>query len=372
MSFRIILYNTTEGQFVSEFFIQYGLFAAKSFTLIFMAIIGLIVFASVVSAKQKARETIEIEKINDHFEHLRDAIESEVFSKQEYKALQKERKKAEKQNEKKLKKQSKCHNDDNNEEHDNKQRLFLLRFDGDMHASEVDGLRESITAILTVAKPSDEVLVILDSPGGIVHNYGLAASQLQRIRQKSIHLTVAVDLVAASGGYMMACVANKIIAAPFAVVGSIGVLAQVPNFNRLLTKHDIDIEHHTAGEYKSTLTMLGKNSNKAREKFREELEDTHVLFKNFVSDNRTQLNIDQIATGEHWYGTQAIELQLIDEIKTSDDYLLEKAKHADIYEVSYQIHETFKEKLNSLIYQNCSKVFGRLWTKFLSPVNWKN
>ena len=108
--------------------------------------------------------------------------------------------------------------------------------------------------------------------------YGLAASQMQRIRDKKLKLTVCVDKVAASGGYMMAVVADKIIAAPFAVLGSIGVLAQVPNFHRLLKKHDVDFEMLTAGKYKRTLTMFGENTDKGREKFQEDIEDTHVLF----------------------------------------------------------------------------------------------
>jgi serine protease SohB len=219
---------------------------------------------------------------------------------------------------------------------------------GDVEASEVHPLREAITAVLTIATPSDEVLIILESGGGYVHNYGLGASQLQRIRNRNIPLTVSVDLVAASGGYLMAVVANKIVAAPFAILGSIGVLAQLPNFNRLLEKYDVDIEQHTAGEYKTTLTMLGKNTEKDRKKFQEELEDTHILFKQFVSEHRPVLDIQKIATGEHWYGSEALNLHLIDQIITSDDYLLNKSEHADIYEVSYVITETLKDKISHL------------------------
>ena len=206
-------------------------------------------------------------------------------------------------------------------------------------------LREEITTILTVAKPEDEVLACIESPGGMVHNYGLAASQLARLRGKEIPLTVAVDKVAASGGYMMACVANKIIAAPFAVIGSIGVVAQLPNFNRLLKKHDIDYEQITAGEYKRTLTMFGENDDKARAKFKEEIDETHQLFKDFVKSNRAVLNIDEVATGEHWYGAQAIEKKLVDELQTSDDYLLENSHEKDIYQVQYVGKTTMSEKL---------------------------
>ncbi len=342
---------------VSTFFFEYGLFAAKIMTIlavILAAIGGCIVL---LSGKQGDKESIEIEKLNDKFDNMRDALEETLFSKDELKVLKKERKKADKAEAKLAKKRSK----EAKPENAPRPKLFVLRFDGDMHASEVDSLRESITAILLIAKPEDEVLVILDSSGGLVHNYGLAASELHRIRQRNISLVVCIDLVAASGGYMMAAVANKIIAAPFAVVGSIGVLAQVPNFFRFLKKHDIDVEQHTAGEYKTTLTMLGENTNKARAKFREELEDTHRLFKQFVHENRPILDIEKLATGEHWYGAQAIELNLIDEIMTSDDYLLSKHDTTDIFEVSYTFTETLTDKLSTLLHGVTSRLLQRFF-----------
>ncbi|HEV2523737.1 MAG TPA: protease SohB, partial [Gammaproteobacteria bacterium] len=320
---------------MSTFFFEYGLFAAKMITILAITLAAIAGCIILFSTRQQEKESIEIEKINDKFDSMRDALEETLLSKYEYKALKKERKKEDKAEEKRIKIQLK-----KGEQEPLRPRLFVLRFDGDMHASEVDSLREAITAILLVAKKEDEVLVILDSAGGLVHNYGLAASELHRIRQRNIPLVACIDLVAASGGYMMAAVANKIIAAPFAVVGSIGVLAQVPNFFRFLKKHDIDIEQLTAGEYKTTLTMLGENTKKAREKFQEELEDTHFLFKQFVHENRPSLDIEKLATGEHWYGTQAIDLKLVDELMTSDDYLLSKNETTDIYEVSYVFSET--------------------------------
>lgn len=333
---------------MNTFLLEYGLFAAKMITVLgaIIAVVGFFVF--LLSAKQQEKESIEIEKINDKFDNMRDALEETLLSKAELKALKKERKKAEKEAEK-------------NVDSPQKARVFVLRFDGDMHASEVDSLREAITAVLLVVNKGDEVCVILDSSGGLVHNYGLAASELNRIRQRHIPLTVCIDLVAASGGYMMAAVANKIIAAPFAVVGSIGVLAQVPNFFRLLKKHDIDIEQHTAGEYKTTLTMLGENTNKARAKFQEELEDTHVLFKKFVQEHRPILDIEKLATGEHWYGTQAIDLKLVDELMTSDDYLLAKNESSDIYEVSYVFSETLTDKISTILQGVTSRLLQRFF-----------
>jgi len=341
---------------VSTFFFEYGLFAAKMITILAITLAAIAGCIILFSTRQQEKESIQIEKINDKFDNMRDALEETLLSKDEYKALKKDRKKEDKAEEKRIKIQLK-----KGEQESLRPRLFVLRFDGDMHASEVDSLREAITAILLVAKKEDEILLILDSSGGLVHNYGLAASELHRIRQRNIPLTVCIDLVAASGGYMMAAVANKIIAAPFAVVGSIGVLAQVPNFFRLLKKHDIDIEQHTAGEYKTTLTMLGENTNKAREKFREELEDTHLLFKQFVHENRPSLDIEKLATGEHWYGTQAVDLKLVDELMTSDDYLLSKNETTDIYEVSYVFSETLTDKLSTILHGVTSRLLQRFF-----------
>ena len=228
-----------------------------------------------------------------------------------------------------------------------RRRIYVLNFDGDIRASEVNSLREEITSVLTVAEKEDEVLIVLDSSGGTVHGYGLAASQLKRIKDKSIKLTVAVDKVAASGGYMMACVADHIIAAPFAIIGSIGVLAQIPNFNRFLKKHNIDFEQISAGKYKRTLTLFGENTNQDRARLQEELEDTHELFKMFVMDNRSKIDVEMIATGEHWYGTKAIELGLVDALQTSDDYLCEASETADIYEIKYIRKKPLLEKILS-------------------------
>lgn len=213
-------------------------------------------------------------------------------------------------------------------------RTFVLRFHGDIRASAVEALREEVSAVLQSAEPGrDRVLLVLDSPGGVVPGYGLAAAQLARLRTAGIELVAVVDRVAASGGYMMAAVANRIVAAPFAIVGSIGVVAQLPNIHRLLKRNDIDVELHTAGQYKRTLTLLGENTEAGREKFREELEQTHLLFKQFLNRYRPQLDLDRLATGEHWYGEDALGLGLIDEIGTSDDLLLAAVEQGEAFEI---------------------------------------
>jgi len=336
---------------VIQFFVEYGLFLLKLVTFLILA--GLFISSMIGIAsgnRQKSNETLCLEKINDNFDDYEKILESELLTKNEQKKRAKERKKQDKQ---KAKQQTDTE----------QKRLFVVRFDGDIHASEIEHLRESITAILTTArKDIDEVLVIIESPGGAVHSYGLAASQLQRIRARGVKLIAAVDLVAASGGYMMACVANEIIAAPFAVVGSIGVIGQVPNFNKLLSKNHIDIEQHTSGKFKTTLTMLGKNTQEARDKFIDELEDTHELFKQFVHNFRPKIDLAEIATGEHWYGQQAVSMNLVDKVTTSDDYLMAKRDDYEIFEVSYVQQQGLRDKISNLLHDS-AKALIKKWYK---------
>lgn len=354
------------------------MFLAKTVTIV--VAIGVIV-GLVVSAGQRQKKTekghIEVNKLNEKFEHMRDVLKEATLDPEQFKALMKEEKKREKAERAEKKKAAKLaakdkavlrektalsektavsekavveagetdSNAKTNEKPSDKKRVFVLDFHGDIKASACDNLREEISAVLSLATSADEVVVKLESGGGMVHSYGLAASQLARISNKKIPLTVCVDKVAASGGYMMACVADKIIAAPFAVLGSIGVIAQLPNFHKLLKKNNIDYEMFTAGEYKRTVTMFGENTDKGREKFKEDLEDTHVLFKEFVSEHRPQVDIAKVATGEVWFGRRAMEVNLVDSLYTSDEYLLAQAENADIYEVSYSFKKSLPEKL---------------------------
>ena len=278
-------------------------------------------FAANQRAKVGEEGRIEVKKLNESLDSLTDSLKTAILpisaQKKEQKRQKKERKMKAKGTE------------------EEKPKAFIIDFKGDVQASAVTSLREEITAVLAVAEESDEVLVRLESPGGVVHGYGLAASQLKRVRNKNIRLTVSVDKVAASGGYMMACIADKIISAPFALLGSIGVVAQIPNFHRLLKKNEVDFELVTAGEYKRTLTMFGENTEKGREKFVEELEDIHLLFKDFVSENRPSVSIEEVATGEAWFGTRALERKLVDELKTSDEYILELCAERDVFQVQY-------------------------------------
>lgn len=318
-----------------DFLFQYGLFLAKTVTWVAsLAILGVLAAGLVRGARGDSGERLEVKNVNRRLRQLGEILNRALLSREQLKLEHKRLRRERKAEARALKKGGPA-----------RPRLFVLDFHGDLEASRVSTLREEISALLQVARPGDEVLLRLESAGGVVHGYGLAASQLQRIRDRGLRLTAAIDKVAASGGYLMACVANHVIAAPFAIVGSIGVVGQLPNFNRLLRQHHIDYELHTAGEHKRTLTLFGENSDAGRAKFREELEHTHGLFKAFVASNRPQLALERVATGEHWYGTEALELKLVDEIRTSDDHLLERARTADVYELRYRVRQNLRERL---------------------------
>ena len=332
-----------------EFLSEYGLFLAKSITLL-AAVLIVIIF--LVGINQKGRSTdrghLEVRSVNDNLEGITRALKQKVLDADGFKQEEKLRKKSEKSERKSRKKVA-----------ERRRRVYVLDFDGDIEASGVKQLREEVTAVLSIAEPKDEVVVRLESPGGQVHGYGLGASQLSRIVSKGIPLVVAVDKVAASGGYMMACIANRIIAAPFALLGSIGVAAQVPNFHRFLKNRDVDVEVLTAGEFKRTLTMFGENTEKGREKFQEELEDVHTLFKEYVSQHRPVVNTDLVATGEAWYGRHALEHQLVDELMTSDEYLCERAVDCDVYEIKYVEERSKLDKIMERFSLAVGKLSGR-------------
>ncbi|MHA0994489.1 protease SohB [Enterobacter ludwigii] len=300
-----------------ELLSQYGLFLAKIATVV-IAIAVIAVLIVNLTQRKRQRGELRITRLSEQYKEMQEDMSLSLLDSHQQKQWLKAQKKKHKQEAKAAKAKAKL----NAPQDEVKPRVYVLDFKGSMDAHEVSSLREEVTAVLAVAKPQDQVVVRLESPGGVVHGYGLAASQLQRLREKQIPLTVAVDKVAASGGYMMACVADKIVAAPFSIIGSIGVVAQIPNFNRFLKNKEIDIELHTAGQYKRTLTLLGENTEEGRQKFREDLNETHHLFKDFVHRMRPSLDIEQVATGEHWYGIQAQEKGLVDEVGTSDDLLL--------------------------------------------------
>ena len=331
---------------MTEFFAEYGLFLLKAMTIVaaFVVVIGA---AAAAGRKASHQEGLEIESLNKKYQLLASALKQAVMKKADWKAEAKSEKARDKADAKSKEKRP---------------RAFVIDFKGDLKASAVPSLREEVSAVLEVATADDQIIVRLENYGGVVHEHGLAASQLVRIRDREIPLIIAVDKVAASGGYLMACVASKIVAAPFAILGSIGVIAQLPNFNRLMDSHGIDFEQITAGKYKRNVTIFGKNTDEDRAKLKEELEDVHSLFKGAVSKYRPDLDLDKIATGEHWYGTRAIELGLVDEIMTSDELLSDLARDTDLYRVTYKIKQPLQKRLMA----NVDGVLGKI-----DNLNWR-
>lgn len=321
-----------------EYVIDIAVFFLKLFIFVFAV---LFLVSGLLSLNQKGKrrsqDKLSITSLNEQFHDLADTIASETLPKKAYKLRLKNARKKQKQEDKQFKTAQ-----------DSKKRVYVIDFNGDIRASASTALCQEITGLLNVARPQDEIVCRLESAGGMVHAYGYAASQLARLRAQNLPLTVSIDKIAASGGYLMSTVANTIIAAPYAIIGSVGVVAQFPNFNRLLKKHAIDYELLTAGEYKRTVSMFGSNTYKGRKKFLEELEAIHQQFKNTIVRYRPQIDIQQIATGEHWLAEKALTLNLVDQLTTSDDYLLRLAETCDVYQVKYQIKKSLSEKVSGM------------------------
>lgn len=300
-------------------------FAAKGFIVFLTIAASVAVIVSLTRRRRGNRPRLEVKPLNQRFEALGDALRHGVMGPRGFKSFLKSRKKQ--------------------KDDATRPSVYVLDFEGDVLATAVTGLRDEITAITSVAKPDDEVVLRLESPGGAVSHYGLAAAQLARLRERKVKLTVCIDRVAASGGYMMACVADRIVAAPFAIIGSIGVVAQVPNVHRLLKKHDVDFEELTAGEFKRTVSVFGEITEKGRKKFVDQLDETHALFKQFVKLQRPSLDVDRVATGEYWLARRGLELGLVDQLSTSDDYLLERVKHANVFQVTFKPEHSWRQRL---------------------------
>lgn len=341
-----------------DFITDYGMFLAKAVTIVISIgiVVGLISSAGQKNRKGDKKGSIKVSRINEHIDELRDALRDSVLDKDQLKAIEKIEKKKAKDQEKKKKKLI-------GEEDTKVKRYFVLNFEGNIAADAVASLREEITAVLSMATDSDEVILRLESPGGMVHAYGLASSQLLRIKNQKIPLTICVDKVAASGGYMMACLADKLVAAPFAIIGSIGVLVQVPNFHRVLKKYDVDYEMISAGEYKRTLSHFGEITDKGKDKVQEDVENIHNIFKDWVKTYRPSVEIDSIATGETWVGTQAKDRYMVDEIKTSDECVIEACETSEVYEIEFEIKKSLQVRLASLLEESADRLLNRWFGK---------
>lgn len=304
----------------------------------------LVLFAGLTWIKAKgsigSKGRLVVRSLSDQMDQIKRQIQAQVLDKKENKHLKKQHKMTHKEKKKGL-----------NNTILNK--VYVIEFDGDMKAQSVKALSKEVSAILMVAQQQDQVVIKLTSPGGVAHGYGLAAAELRRIKDAGIHLTACVDLVAASGGYMMACVADQIVCSPFAIIGSVGVVIQLPNFNRFLKKKNIDFEQVTAGEYKRTLTIFGENTPQGREKMQQHVDSVHRQFKDFVQTNRTNLDIEKVATGEYWYGQEALDLKLVDQLMTSGHYLSELNQKADyhLYQVKFLEKKSWFKKVSHEVSQ---------------------
>lgn len=343
---------------------NYGLFLAKIVTFVIAIAAVVIIIVNVAQRKKHRHGELRLTNLSEQYQEMQEDMQVSRLDSHQQKLWHKGQKKKHKLEAKQAKERAKRGETSSSD----KPTLYVLDFKGSMDAHEVTSLREEITAVLAVIKPEDEVLLRLESPGGMVHGYGLAASQLQRLRDSKVRLTVVVDKVAASGGYMMACVADRIVAAPFSIIGSIGVVAQVPNFHRLLKRNDIDVELHTAGQYKRTLTLFGENTEQGREKFREDLNETHHLFKQFVHEMRPSLDIDAVATGEHWYGSQAKEKGLVDEVSTSDDLLIGLMKNHEAISVRFAQRKKMMDRFTGSAANSVDRLLLRWWQRGEKPL----
>jgi serine protease SohB len=327
---------------------DYGLFLAKTGTLVLALGVVLLMIGRARRSGQHVPDRLEVVNLNDRFRSMAQTLQQATLPRQLFKKVLKNEKRALKQRNRRSA----------NHKEDARKRTFVIDFHGDIKATAAASLRETITAVLMEATPADEVVLRLENAGGLVHEHGLAASQLVRIREKGIPLVVTVDKVAASGGYLMACVADRILAAPFAILGSIGVLAQMPNFHGLLSRHGIEFEKIQAGRYKRTMTLFGENTEEDRAKMQEQIDEVHGLFQRFVADFRPQLDMEQVATGEYWYGKQALDRKLIDALQTSDDYLMAASEDSDIYQLKYSVKKRLSERFLSSMQQAALKLFN--------------
>ena len=320
---------------MSEWVAELGTFLVQTAIVIAFLVIGLLLITRSKQAKERGL-TLRVEQLNDQRldrgRRLRLATALPSARKKLLKTFRQDEKK-------RLKVQK------NDQQAPPASCVWVLDFHGDLKASQTDHFAQEISAIIDVASKEDEVVIRLESSGGLVHAYGLAAAQMDRLSAAGLITTVCIDKVAASGGYMMACTAQHIKAAPFAVIGSIGVVAQVPNIHRLLKKHDIDVELLTAGKYKRTLTVLGENTEEGKDKFLDDLENTHRLFKHYVAERRPTMDIDSLATGEIWYGSEALPQLLVDSVGTSEAYLTERMAQVQVYTVKLEAPKTMSRKL---------------------------
>ena len=318
------------------FWLDIADFALKA-ALIVAALAGFVALVALIAGRRRGEAEgaprLIARSLDERYEAMADALNARLIDKKALKALVNARRKATKAAEKSGARVL-------------AKRVFVLDFKGDIRARAARRLANEIDAVLTVARPeADEVVLKIESPGGTITGYGLAAAEVMRLKAHKIKVTACVDQVAASGGYLMACAADRIVAAPFAVVGSIGVVAQVPNLHRLLKKNDVDYEEITAGEFKRSVSVFAKITPAGREHFRGKLDAAHEAFKRFVQQCRPGLDIDKVGDGDMWLASEGLGLGLVDALMTSDELLFAARGEARLYEIAVEQRKSLLQQL---------------------------
>lgn len=334
---------------MNEWLMDMGRFVVQMSILTLLVVVAVVVVARIKSEAGE-RVRLRVDELNDRLEYRRRRLTLAATEPSARKRLAKAFRRDDKSRSRADRKQTAG----------SRSTVWVLDFQGDLKATGAGRLAEEISAVTAAAAEGDEVVIRLESAGGLVHSYGLAAAQIDRLREAGLSTTVCVDKVAASGGYLMACAADQLRAAPFAVLGSIGVVAQLPNVHRLLKRHDVDVELLTAGEYKRTLTVFGENTEEGREKFQSDLDNIHGLFKQHVVQRRPTLDVDEVATGEVWYGHDALEKGLVDALGTSEAYLVARMEEARVVSVRLEARHPMGKRLGLAVRESVESGVERL------------
>ena len=168
---------------------------------------------------------------------------------------------------------------------------------------------------------------------------------------------------------MMAVVADRIVASRLAVIGSIGVVGQVPNVHRLLKRFDIDVLEMTAGTNKRPVSLIGPLTDQGIETFKKQLSDTHRLFRDHVHRFRPQLDIEAVSNGDIWHGVDALTHGLIDEIATSDE-MIDRARHEgdlDVFSIRWRQAKNLRERLEESVSLITEKALMRALQRLKVP-----
>ncbi len=247
-------------------------------------------------------------------------------------------------------------------------RLAVLRFQGlrDLNASGDQRLSEAIDEVLVNRDHFEEAVVIIDSPGGTTHGYGHAYALLERLSASGLKVTACIDRIGASGGYLMALPADRILAGPFAIVGSVGVVAGIPNVKRLLEEKGVSYRLFVAGDKKRVVHFADDDGPEVREYMDEKLAGIHTQFLQAVEKHRgDRVKLDEVRSGDHWSAEESVEkgLGLVDELQTSAEYLLERNREVALVMIERRVDIT--ERFAGYLAARLSARVASLFTRWL-------